>query len=55
MKDAPEANGTPEPPVEELKSVEISGDDDATTKKIRNLSKKVRRSPSAMICAHAYS
>jgi translation initiation factor 2A len=34
-------NGT-EAPVEEMKNVEIAGEEDATAKKIRNLSKKVR-------------
>jgi translation initiation factor 2A len=44
MKEAAETNGNVEPPVEELKNVEIAGtgaDEDANAKKIRNLSKKV--------------
>lgn len=41
MKEAPETNGTVEPPVQEMKQVEIAGDEDANAKKIRNLSKKV--------------
>lgn len=32
----------PEPPVEEMKAVEIAPEEDASAKKIRNLSKKVR-------------
>lgn len=43
-KESGEANGTagaPEPPVEELKAVEIAPEEDASAKKIRNLTKKV--------------
>jgi len=45
-KESGEANGTaatPEPPVEEMKAVEIAPEEDASAKKIRNLTKKVRR------------